>query len=293
MSGNLLNTIELTPEAQEEGLDGFLVSKSESQEEGSLGKLLPEEDGSVDNPVLEDDDPVALPLPEDDGAGGSPDDFDEKPGVHPVLRVALGEVGTGENGRNVTKYGEWYGIQDEWCAMFISWCMAHAKPGHTRDQGVTLSVPGVAQTTKKGWAFVPFMVKNFDAVGRRVPRPQTGDIFCTNAQSHTGLVHEVEGDAFTTVEGNSSDRVERRRRAISSCIYLRPPALGGLPDVVAETFRFSHRGTMFLTDGIFARPIGSVGQNDFLARTGKYPMISGEGNGAVQDDVFSLFKVVD
>lgn len=57
-------------------------------------------------------------------------------------------------------------------------------------------------------------------------------------------------------------------------------------------FRFTHKGTLFMSDGVHARKIETPGQNAFLDRTGKYPMLSSEGNGEVQDDVFGLFKMV-
>lgn len=31
-------------------------------------------------------------------------------------------AGTTYGGKNYTEYGRWYGLQDMWCAMFVSWC---------------------------------------------------------------------------------------------------------------------------------------------------------------------------
>ena len=40
--------------------------------------------------------------------------------------------------------------------------------GFTRD-GVHVEVPGVEQTTHKGWAYVPYLGKNFKDTGRFLP----------------------------------------------------------------------------------------------------------------------------
>jgi hypothetical protein len=55
-------------------------------------------------------------------------------------------IGTTENppGSNITKVGEFYGVQDEWCAMAVT--MAYVKAGST----------GFAKGSR--WAFVPYIV---------------------------------------------------------------------------------------------------------------------------------------
>ena len=51
-----------------------------------------------------------------------------------LVGIALSQVGYQEGGNrnqlsgevyggeNITEYGRWYGLQDMWCAMFVSWC---------------------------------------------------------------------------------------------------------------------------------------------------------------------------
>lgn len=38
-----------------------------------------------------------------------------------ILRTAGREIGYHEQPGKRTKYGEWYGLQDEWCMMFVQW----------------------------------------------------------------------------------------------------------------------------------------------------------------------------
>ena len=41
--------------------------------------------------------------------------------------MRLAECGTVEKYNNITKYGEWYGMNGQpWCAMFVSWCAKQA-----------------------------------------------------------------------------------------------------------------------------------------------------------------------
>ena len=40
-----------------------------------------------------------------------------------VVDVARAEVGYQEGPNNDSKYGKWYGLNNQsWCAMFVSWC---------------------------------------------------------------------------------------------------------------------------------------------------------------------------
>lgn len=43
------------------------------------------------------------------------------------VNIALAECGIVEANDNITKYGEWYGMNGKpWCAMFVSWCANQA-----------------------------------------------------------------------------------------------------------------------------------------------------------------------
>lgn len=52
------------------------------------------------------------------------DDID----THILLEIAKKELGTIEKSENITKYGEWFGLNgNPWCAMFICWCLERLK----------------------------------------------------------------------------------------------------------------------------------------------------------------------
>jgi peptidoglycan hydrolase-like protein with peptidoglycan-binding domain len=140
-----------------------------------------------------------------------------------VLNAARSKLGLGENppGSNHNEITEWYGAGNgAWCAMFVSWSLAHA--GFSADGGQTLVVPGVVQTTHKGWAYVPYLLNDFRSAGWEVSSPQPGDIVTydwdgDNVPDHTGLVESVLGDgSIFAIEGNTSaDEVQRMHRVRS------------------------------------------------------------------------------
>ena len=44
-----------------------------------------------------------------------------------IINVAITQIGYCEGDNNDTKYGAWYGLNNNpWCAMFISWCARQA-----------------------------------------------------------------------------------------------------------------------------------------------------------------------
>ena len=67
------------------------------------------------------------------------------------MQIAQKEVGYKEQGNNITKYGEWYGMQDEWCNIFISWCANQA---------------GISEDIIPKMAYVPSTANWFDAKGQ-------------------------------------------------------------------------------------------------------------------------------
>ena len=79
-------------------------------------------------------------------------------------------AGTSYGGRNYTEYGRWYGLQDMWCAMFVSWCANTA---------------GVSTSIVPKHAYTPSGLQWFKDRGRAYSRstvakgnytPQPGDI---------------------------------------------------------------------------------------------------------------------
>ena len=123
------------------------------------------------------------------------------------VEVAKTQVGYQEGSNNNTKYGAWYGANNNaWCVMFISWCAEKA--------GIPTSViPKMASTTAMcNW----FGENNRLHLRTSMYIPLLGDIvfFTGNGTKgglrHTGMVEAVNGTTLITIEGNYSDKVTRR-----------------------------------------------------------------------------------
>lgn len=120
-----------------------------------------------------------------------------------ILEIASQELGTTEEGDNLTKYGKWYGMNGQpWCAMFVSWVYAQA--------GLSKSI---AASSAKGFASCDAGLKWFAKKGKLVPvgEAQEGDIvffqFDTDAQpDHVGLVisNKKTTKNLICIEGNTS-----------------------------------------------------------------------------------------
>lgn len=123
-----------------------------------------------------------------------------------VVKIANQEATLAIKGRP-NKYTRWYGFTDEWCAMFVSWCLNQA--------GVPTSI---APKTAAVSGFLDFAKKNNRYYSKTSGyKPKPGDIMIQkNGCSHTGLVVSASGNSFTTVEGNSSNAVKTRNYTLSS-----------------------------------------------------------------------------
>lgn len=134
-----------------------------------------------------------------------------------IVSIALSQVGyqestyikelSGEIAGNVnfTEYGEWYDMQDQWCAMFISWCAALA---------------GVPEDVIPKHAYTPNGLYKFrNQWGRAYSRakveagaytPQPGDIIYFKSSgskattNHVGIVTGYRDGVVYTVEGNTT-----------------------------------------------------------------------------------------
>lgn len=124
-----------------------------------------------------------------------------------IVSVAQAELGYKEQGNNQTKYGEWYGMQDEWCNIFVSWCAAQA---------------GISEDIIPKMAYVPSTANWFDQKGQYKNSkanggnyiPQKGDIVLfdynhNTTSDHIGIVEKVEGQTLYTIEGNKNNQVQR------------------------------------------------------------------------------------
>lgn len=115
-----------------------------------------------------------------------------------ALRSAKAEIGYTEGANNSTKYGQWYGWNNQpWCAIFMTWCFD--------PEGSTSFVKG------SRYAYVPYIVE--DASAHRyglslVSSPIPGDLVCLDfdgsAYDHVGIVESGDSGDWTAIEGNTS-----------------------------------------------------------------------------------------
>lgn len=121
--------------------------------------------------------------------------------------VAMKELGYAEGANNFTKYGTWYGLQDEWCHMYASWC---ANEAGIMDSLVpnTCSTPDGSNWYKNKDKF-EYCTGNYN--------PKAGDLvyFYSKAKGrigHVGIVvaYVESTETLYTIEGNSGDKVSLR-----------------------------------------------------------------------------------
>jgi hypothetical protein len=140
------------------------------------------------------------------------------PGLR-ALAQARRFVGVAEQpaGSNRTPFGRWFGADGEpWCAMFLSYCFK-VGAGLVLCGGVT--GPGV---TPNGCAYVPTLERWLRDTGQWVGAPRQGDIAVFNwdggPSDHAGIVEHAADGRFTSIEGNSGNRVARRDHAVGEAV---------------------------------------------------------------------------
>ncbi|TDQ80302.1 C40 family peptidase [Sphingobacterium yanglingense] len=121
-----------------------------------------------------------------------------------IINIASAELGvheaTGHNdGPRVEEYLRYtnLGPHHEWCAAFVSWCYGQAG----------LEVP------RSPWS--PALFPKARQIAKDKARPaDVFGIYGAKAKriNHVGLIKELSKDYLITIEGNSNDRVESRRR---------------------------------------------------------------------------------
>ena len=130
-----------------------------------------------------------------------------------IIKIANEQVGYKEYANNKTKYGEWYGVQGEWCDIFISWLANQV---------------GILNILIPKEAYVPTTAnwyKNKRLLKDKNYRPQKGDLILfdynhNKTPDHIGIVDYVEGNVIHTIEGNKSKMVKKQQYAIgNSQIY--------------------------------------------------------------------------
>ncbi len=138
-----------------------------------------------------------------------------------IIAIASKEIGvreaTGNNdGKRVEEYLAYthLGKGQPWCAAFVCWCYGQA---------------GLPQP-RNPWSPALFPKARVYWRGRTSPCPSgiediKADLFGIYSSSakrinHVGLVKAVEGKYLLTIEGNSNNRVESRRRHLSTVYAL-------------------------------------------------------------------------
>ena len=118
-----------------------------------------------------------------------------------LIEVALAEVGTIEQGENLTKYGKFMKADGlPWCGSFVNWC-AH-------EAGV--KIPSMVSTAMGA--------NKMKDLGRWIEsKPQVGDLCFMDFPhdgvdriSHIGIVAKVEKDFVICIEGNTSGSGDQR-----------------------------------------------------------------------------------
>lgn len=122
------------------------------------------------------------------------------------VNIALNESGIVEKYDNLTKYGDWYGMDGQpWCAMFVSWCAYQAGLLATANNTNGIIPKYAAVSAGLDW----YKRKSrFGAKGSYLPR--YGDIlFLKNDASHTAIMvgYDESTNKIYTIEGNLSNRV--------------------------------------------------------------------------------------
>ncbi len=119
--------------------------------------------------------------------------------------------GTGNGTKNYTEYGKWYGMQDMWCAMFVSWVANQAGVSTKVVPKTASTVTGLDTFINAGRAYTRKQVANGNYV------PKAGDIIYfksdrnNNKTNHVGIVTGYSNNTVYTIEGNyTPDNVAHR-----------------------------------------------------------------------------------
>ena len=152
-----------------------------------------------------------------------------------LIEIAKAELGYQEGANNDTKYGKWYGLNNNpWCAMFVSWVFNQA--------GL---VKHIAASSKKGFASCAAGLTWFTKKNKLVPigQAQPGDIaffqFDTDAEpDHVGIVikNNPTRKILVCIEGNTAsgrvgsqangDGVYKRKRPYKYVLAVARPVKG-------------------------------------------------------------------
>lgn len=134
-----------------------------------------------------------LPLPANAAAAYSNTHVNTGSHRADIIGVARTQVGYRETMNNKTKYGAWYGLDNNpWCAMIISWC--------ARQAGIPTSIlrNSTVASPDRGY----FRIACYSG---ETYTPVPGDLYFKLDESHVGLVYHVDGEYFYSIEGNANN----------------------------------------------------------------------------------------
>lgn len=127
------------------------------------------------------------------GAGAS----NSQSGGRAIVEVAKQELEISDANIGGYKYKSWYGMDADWCVMFVDWCADQC--GYL-EQGVLPKIASVRGM--KAW----LEEKGEYQTKESSYKPKEGDlVIFLNGMSHIGIVESYDADAdiITTIEGNS------------------------------------------------------------------------------------------
>lgn len=142
--------------------------------------------------------------------------------IEKFIEVAEGEIGVSEP-KGDDKYISYYNkiggmnfsMEAAWCAIFVTWCKIVA--------GIDKKIiPNFASCDiGKEWFMKRGLWQNARAYGGCY-EPKRGDIiffsskYTINDSTHVGIVTSLSGNAVSTIEGNTSNKVARRSYSVAS-----------------------------------------------------------------------------
>lgn len=133
-----------------------------------------------------------------------------------IVEVALAEVGTRERGNNITKYGQWIGLNGQpWCHSFVSWCAN--KCGYI-ESGIMPKT--AACESGRQWYIRKDQYKKAEGY-----EPVAGDIIYfdyghVGVSHHVGIVEYTENGIVHVVEGNKGDEVRKCRYRVTDSAIM-------------------------------------------------------------------------
>lgn len=178
-----------------------------------------------------------------------------------IVEIARSQIGYQEGYNNDTKYGEWYGLNNEpWCAIFCSWC------------GDQIGVLDKAFPRFAGCTTGFHEMQTWGITTNEHIIPEAGDLIFFewdgdyDDYDHVGIVESADENWVNTIEGNHEDCVARYTyQRNSRCIvgYAKPNYEGVKPEprpepVQNEIKDFQHwlnqfEGVVIDEDGIFGQ----------------------------------------